>query len=1400
MKSTFYALFFFVLLWSSVAQAQTTWTGTTNTDWATPTNWSTGAVPLATDDVTIPDVANDPVIMGGTAALAKSVVVQTGAILTIDATNSLTINGSINNNGVLNAIYSIGTIQNNGQITIGTSPNIGNYGILNLGIFNNNGTISIDNVNSLGLYLYGGTFTNAGDMFIGSTALSAQDCIQNNGGSLINTSTGKITLNRSSANGIWNLSGTFQNNGKINIGSIASTSTGILSTAPFTNSAGAEIHIDRVTNGIASTNTFTNAGLIRMGENTPLTGSGIFNVQGVNAVFNNNAGGDISIKQTAVSGVQNDANSTFNNNTCAKLTMFDNLNNAGTFTNGGLFIVNTTQTHTNSALTNNGTIEYPQGNPIPNVTNNDVSVVPITICGTTVTPALQIGGANSFTVGATWYTNASLSTQAGTYNQATNTFTLTNLTLSGSQTLYFSINDDVNNCSRVASIQVTIVGPIVYVTPTGAGLQNGSNWANAFSGTQVQLAINTAANCGSQVWVAKGTYYPTADASGNLAPVDPRTKTFVMKNGVAIYGGFLGNEAANYNLSLRNFVTNETILSGDIDGTPDVITGSGSTLSITGNGGNAYHVIFNNNNGLTNTAVLDGFTVSGGNANASSNPNNLGGGMLIDNVSPTITNCTFSHNYAGAGGGFYYSATSGSLTISRCIFSLNIGGNGGGVRNRANLALNNCQISENRTSGSGGGIINSPGSLSMTSCQVNGNDAASGFGGGIFSFRTLTLSFCQINNNSSGNAGGIFQGNQQLIMTNCEVKNNRTVNQGSGINLQDVPSATLTNCEISGNVSQNSQGGIANLSFSTATALLTLINCTVANNTSVGGHRAIWTTISSSGQNATTILKNTIVANNPGGNFLQADDPAMPTLFGTVQSQGNNLDSDGSSGFTNGVDGDLVNVNPLFVSATDVHLQGCSPALNVGNDAANSTTTDLDGNARKFGVIDLGAYERPSAAVAQPTASASTSTPTVCAGSIVNLQGGGGQRFSWNGPAGSNYASNAQNPSFTASATTFNGIYTVTVSNIDCPLTATNTVSVAVTPNTIVSASSNAPVCVGSQLNLFVSGGSSWTWSGPNGFSNNAQNPSRPSATAAMNGVYSVTVSTLGCTQIATTQVAINQVISPQVSSNGLLCVGTTLRLSVTGAGAGATYSWGASVPFSSTLQNPTRPNATVAMSGTYSVTVTGGCGSAVLTTSVIVSPNVAPSITALRVNNVLPNAQNTVSVCNNTQGIMLNVSATNAIEYSWRGPVGAGSGFTSSLVSPVNMPIATPRQGQYTVTVRNGCTVFNHQVINIRLTNCATRIASAEDAEAIEMEINAYPNPVSKTLTVEVRLKEAQPLQLKLLNSVGQTSGEWSLNEPSTTHRTELDLSHLTGGVYLLEAQAGQQRAVKRVVKIQYE
>ncbi|HRD80486.1 MAG TPA: hypothetical protein PLL53_06990, partial [Saprospiraceae bacterium] len=312
--------------------------------------------------------------------------------------------------------------------------------------------------------------------------------------------------------------------------------------------------------------------LIRMGENAPLTGSGIVNT-GATAVLNNNAGGDISIKQTAVDGVQNDANSTFNNNACATLTVFDNLNNAGTFTNAGLMTVNTTQTHTNSALTNNGIIAYPQGNPIPNVTNNEIVIAPSTAntCDV-ISPAFGLGSPVDFTIMGI-FTDQAATMSAGTYVTATNTFTPTTILAEGAYTFYVKIADNNGGCTRIIPWQLTTqnccpaTGAIWYVNAAAAPGGNGASWECAFQDLQLAIA---AASSGHQIWVAEGTYKPTSGTNRNIS--------FSMKDGVGIYGGFNGTETL---LSQRNWTANVTTLSGEIG-------------TVGNNSDNTDHIILNN--------------------------------------------------------------------------------------------------------------------------------------------------------------------------------------------------------------------------------------------------------------------------------------------------------------------------------------------------------------------------------------------------------------------------------------------------------------------------------------------------------------------------------------------------------------------------------------------------------------------------------------------------------------------------------------------------------------------------------------------------------------------------------------------------------------------------------------
>jgi hypothetical protein len=218
-----------------------------------------------------------------------------------------------------------------------------------------------------------------------------------------------------------------------------------------------------------------------------------------------------------------------------------------------------------------------------------------------------------------------------------------------------------------------------YVTPSGAGSLNGTSWANAFPGTSLQFAINSSSP-GDEVWVMAGTYITTTTLDRNIY--------FNLVNGVAVYGSFNGTETS---LSQRVFSCGfNSILSGEI--------------GVLGNVDNSYHVI--SNSSLNNTCILDGFTISGGNANfdlTGNDSRSLGGGMLNNaanggTCSPTIRNCLFTNNSALFGGGIFDHGQNGgnaSPVITNCIFIQNNATGGGGAIDNFGYAGNASPIITN---------------------------------------------------------------------------------------------------------------------------------------------------------------------------------------------------------------------------------------------------------------------------------------------------------------------------------------------------------------------------------------------------------------------------------------------------------------------------------------------------------------------------------------------------------------------------------------------------------------------------------------------------------------------------------------------------------------------------------
>ena len=106
------------------------------------------------------------------------------------------------------------------------------------------------------------------------------------------------------------------------------------------------------------------------------------------------------------------------------------------------------------------------------------------------------------------------------------------------------------------------------------------------------------------------------------------------------------------------------------------------------------------------------------------------------------------------------------------------------------------------------------------------------------------------------------------------------------------------------------------------------------------------------------------------------------------------------------------------------------------------------------------------------------------------------------------------------------------------------------TPN----ATSNAPVCDGSSLNLSSANAQTYTWTGPNGFTSAVASPVINPATPASQGKYYVNVITAGgCVASDSTFVIINPLPVADAGADASICQGKTTGLSASG---GTKYSW----------------------------------------------------------------------------------------------------------------------------------------------------------------------------------------------------------------------------------------------------
>jgi len=485
---------------------------------------------------------------------------------------------------------------------------------------------------------------------------------------------------------------------------------------------------------------------------------------------------------------------------------------------------------------------------------------------------------------------------------------------------------------------------IHYVKPGGSG--DCLSWATA---CDLQTALSKIPD---QIWVAAGVYKPTA--------TDDRVVSFELESGVKIFGGF---PAAGGAWETRDWEANPTILSGDI-GEP-------------GNSDNSYHVV--TASWVNRLGVLDGFTITGGNADSIFEPNNFGGGMYSTNSTSTLRNLNFTSNSAYWGAGIYNTSES-NPTLGNVTFSSNSAArDGGGMYNdQSNPILSDVIFSANTAVVLGGGMYNTNSNPTLSNVIFSGNEGDGMYndhsspiltnvtfarnlgsrGGGMANYYTSnpTLTNVTFTENASIWGGGMFNLTSSPTLKNVTFSGNSVYKKSDGqggwgggiVNLME-SSPTLTNVTFSGNIAEQGGGGMYNDDNSNPS----LTHVTFYRNSSLSGG-GLYNEAIMGFNGCNPKLTNTIVWENS---------PLADQIY--------NADGSSTSATYSAIEGVVVypgegniNADPLLGPLADnggftqTHAIGSgSPAIDAA-DPASCLDFDQRGVARPQGTgCDMGAYE-----------------------------------------------------------------------------------------------------------------------------------------------------------------------------------------------------------------------------------------------------------------------------------------------------------------------------------------------------------------------------------------------------------------------------------------------------------